>query len=129
VISEGSFHDIQSLDLDFTKLLGSSSETLESNNECHIKKTSSKTLCQRTDLNRQVSINSAESSVEEVKFSAFQETPVEIEETRSSGRVSSSIFASYFSAGGTSCQIFCSLFICIFTQILASGGDFWMAYW
>lgn len=130
VIAEGSYNKIQSLELDFTKMLGSSTEiAFTANNEYNTINTSSNNLCSRIALNRQVSVHSITSSVEEVQFNELQENPAEIEETRYSGCVSRSVFKSYFSAGGTRCQIFFFFFIFFFTQVLATVGDFWMAYW
>lgn len=83
----------------------------------------------RSRLSRQVSLQSTGSSIDEVQYEEFHENPVEVEESRSSGNVSSRVYASYLSAGGTKWQIFLVFFTCIFTQILGSSGEIWMAYW
>lgn len=82
-----------------------------------------------TILSRQVSIQSVASSVEETKFVKVQEEPIEVAETRSSGSISLTVYSSYFSAGGNVCKISFLLFMCVFTQVLASGGDYWITYW
>lgn len=79
--------------------------------------------------NHQMSTHSTASSIEEARINEIQTEPVEIAETRTSGSVSNSVYTSYFAAGGSICKIFFFFFICIFTQIIASGGDFWMTYW
>lgn len=129
MIAEGSYNKIQSLELDFMKILGSSTEiAFTANNEYNTINTSTNT-CSCIALNRQISVHSITSSIDESQFNELQENPVEKEETRSSGCVSRSVFISYFSAGGTKCQILFFFFIFFFTQVLATVGDFWMAYW
>jgi len=122
--------DLQASGLDFTKLLGSSVEaTIVSDNESNSKYSSIHTLDPQSILSRQVSIQSVASSIEENKHSGVQEEPIEIAETRSSGNISLTVYSSYFSAGGNVCKISFLLFMCVFTQVLASGGDYWITYW
>lgn len=126
IIAEGSYHKLQASNLNFTKLLGSSVETTV--NEC--KDESNTNNLHTNKIYRQQSSNhSTASSIEETKFSEIQAEPVDVAETRSSGSVSHSVYTTYFSAGGSSFKIFFFFFICIFTQIIASGGDFWITYW
>lgn len=82
-----------------------------------------------TAYNRQVSMRSVASSIEEYQFCEFQEQPVEASETRTSGSVSNSVYSSYFLAGGSGYKILFFFIICISTQLLVSGGDFWITYW
>jgi ATP-binding cassette subfamily C (CFTR/MRP) protein 4 len=129
ILAEGSYQELQASGLDFTKLLGSLVETtVVSDNESNSKYESTHTLSPRTILSRQVSIQSVASSIDESKLGA-QEEPIEIAETRSSGNISLTVYSSYFSAGGNACKISFLLFMCVFTQILASGGDYWITYW
>jgi len=83
----------------------------------------------RIDYSRQTSIQSITSSIEDFQFNEFQEQPAEVSESRTSGSVSKNVYSSYFLAGGNGCKIFFFFIICILTQVLASGGDFWMTYW
>lgn len=129
-MAEGSYRELQASGLDFTKLLGSSGEsTVVSDNESSSKYASSHALDPRSILSRQVSIQSVASSVEETKLLDPQEEPIEVAETRSSGNISLTVYSSYFSAGGNVLKISFLLFMCIFTQALASGGDYWITYW
>jgi len=110
-------------------LLGSLVETTAvSDNESSSKHASTHTLSPRTILSRQVSIQSVASSIDESKLGT-QEEPIEVAETRSSGNISLTVYSSYFSAGGNVCKISFLLFMCVFTQVLASGGDYWITYW
>lgn len=122
MLVEGSYHKLQASNLDFTKLLGSSSEATSKN-------TSVDSYDPRKVYNRHVSIQSLESYSDEMQFNNVQVEPVEVAETRIIGSVSSSVYSSYYSAGGSTFKIIFFIFICIFTQILASGGDFWLTYW
>jgi len=36
---------------------------------------------------------------------------------------------SYISAGGNVFKILFLLFICVFTQMLGTAGDYWISYW
>lgn len=125
MLAEGSYHELQSSDLNFTKVLGSLAETTVAT-EINSNKTGIGNV-----YSRQLSIISATSSVEEPKAvqGDQQKQPVEIAETRTSGTVSSVVYSSYFSAGGSICKIVFLFFICIFTQALVSGGDYWITYW
>jgi len=129
VLAEGSYQELQKSDLDFTKMLGSPAvETkIESYNENISKNTSANN--HRIIYSRQQSIQSIASSIEDSQFSEFQEQPAETSETRSSGSVSKNVYSSYFLADGSVCKVVFFFIICIFTQVLASGGDFWMTYW
>lgn len=129
-MTEGSYSDLQESGLDFTKLLGTSVDTtVVSDNESSAKYSSTHTLDARSLLSRQVSIQSVASSTEETKLIGAQEEPIEVAETRSSGNISLTVYSSYFSSGGTVCKVSFLLFMCVFTQVLASGGDYWITYW
>lgn len=107
-------------------MLGSSVETTVVSD---IEYSSSHSLIPETILTRQVSMQSVASSFEESKTSGVQEEPIEVAETRSSGNISLTVYSSYFSAGGNVCKISFLLFMCVFTQVLASGGDYWITFW
>lgn len=130
ILAEGSYQELQASGLDFTKLLGSSIEpTVVSDNESHSKYESTNNLDPRSILSRQISVQSVASSIDENKHSGVQEEPIEVAEMRSSGDISLTVYSSYFSAGGNVCKITFLLLMCVFTQVLASGGDYWITYW
>lgn len=80
-------------------------------------------------LSRQDSIQSVSSSIDEKKFGGAEVVPIEVAELRSSGNVPKSVYFSYIAAGGNICKIIFLILICIFAQILCTGGDFWISYW
>ncbi|XP_060872271.1 probable multidrug resistance-associated protein lethal(2)03659 isoform X2 [Metopolophium dirhodum] len=128
ILAEGSYQELQSSGLDFTKLFKLSEETttdteIESNN------VTNKSLEQPSGLSRQESFKSISLSIDENKLNETQVAPIEVAEIRSTGIVSHSIYSSYISAGGNTFKILFLLFICIFTQMLGTGGDYWISYW
>ncbi|XP_060850595.1 probable multidrug resistance-associated protein lethal(2)03659 [Rhopalosiphum padi] len=128
ILAEGSYKELQSSGLDFTKLLKSSEETTDSEID-DTKATINNSVEQLSNLSRQGSVGSVSSSIDENKLNGTRAEPIEVAETRSSGNVSRSIYLSYISAGGNAFTISFLLFICIFTQMLGTGGDYWISYW
>jgi len=86
-------------------------------------------LEQPSGLSRQESLKSISSSIDENELNETQVAPIEVAEIRSSGKVSRSIYSSYISAGGNIFKISFLLFICVFTQMIGTGGDYWISYW
>lgn len=72
---------------------------------------------------------SDKSSIDENNFCSDQVKPVEVCETRCSGNVSRDVYFSYISAGGNVYKIILLLVLCVCNQFLASGGDYWIAFW
>ncbi|XP_026805613.1 probable multidrug resistance-associated protein lethal(2)03659 [Rhopalosiphum maidis] len=128
ILAEGSYQELQSSGLDFTKLLKSSDETADSEID-DTKATINNSVEQLSSLSRQGSIGSISSSIDDDKLNETRAEPIEVAETRSFGNVSRSIYLSYISAGGNAFTIAFLLFICVFTQILGTGGDYWISYW
>jgi len=131
VTLEGSYQELQSSGLDFTKLLGSSMETaVLTDNECKNEKSiieSSEVLSEHTA--QKLSVSNVESPVEETESNDVHAKPVNMDETRSSGNVGFYIYSSYIFAGGRYCKVLSLLSVCIFTQVIASSSDYWITYW
>lgn len=129
VTAEGSYQELRASGLDFTKLLGVSVEKdILSDNESNAQNENAYGTNSRPTLTRQSSLQSVASSVES-KLSKLQTEPIEEAETRSFGSISLSVYSSYFSAGGNAFTILILLFMCVLTQVLSSGGDYWLTYW
>jgi len=45
------------------------------------------------------------------------------------GHVSINVYRSYLFANGSGFKVFFVLFCFILTQVLASGGDYWISFW
>ncbi|XP_060872658.1 probable multidrug resistance-associated protein lethal(2)03659 isoform X2 [Metopolophium dirhodum] len=131
VTVEGSYQELQSSGLDFTKLLGSSMETVVlTDNECQ----NEKSIIESPEAHsghtaQKLSVSNVESPVEETETNDVHAEQVNMAETRSSGNVGFYIYSSYILAGGRFCKVLSLLSVCIFTQVIASGSDYWITYW
>lgn len=125
MLAEGSYQELQTSGLDFTNLLGSSTNTPDLSDECKTEKTN------RLSESTVSSLGGSDKVVEpcaEVTNETKSE-PVETAETRSSGNVSFNVYSSYILAGGNYCKILSLLLVCILTQVFESGGNYWISYW
>jgi len=130
VVAEGSYKELQTSGLDYTKLLELSTETaVLPGNDTKMDKSSHNNIARSISYSRQESIFSVGSSIEETKFSEIITEPEEVVETRSSGNISFNVYMSYIFAGGHLCKVISLILVCICTQFLASGGDYWITYW
>ncbi|XP_050545467.1 probable multidrug resistance-associated protein lethal(2)03659 isoform X2 [Daktulosphaira vitifoliae] len=131
VLREGSYNDLLNSGLDFTNLLHASETSVEAEvlTDCKSDSTSRSKNRQNSNLSRQMSVQSVASSVDDSKNKKEEAQPIEVDETRSYGNVSLDIYSSYFSAGGSCLKVTFLLSMCVLTQILASGGDYWITYW
>lgn len=130
MVIESSYQELQTSGLDFTKLFKPSTEIANLlDNECKIDKSCNNNIARSIPYIRQESILSVGSLMDETKFNDTITEPVEISGTRSSGNISFNVYLSYIFAGGHVCKVICLIFVCCFTQVLASGGDYWITYW
>jgi len=75
-------------------------------------------------------LNPVTSSDNEIKtLDVNHPEPVEIVETHSTGNVAFSVYFTYIFAGGHFCKVLGLFLICILTQVLSSGADYWITYW
>lgn len=112
----GSNETLQKSGLDFTKLMSE-----KENKEVVEEKPVIRTLG-----SRQSSIQSMASSCYDEVNTEF---PVEVAETQTKGTVSGRVYRAYIAAGGGCLNGLFLLFMCLFSQALASGGDYWITYW
>lgn len=75
------------------------------------------------------SVESISSLTDESKLNGVRAEPNEIAETRSFGKVPRSVYYSYILAGGNVFKISFFIFICIITQFLITGCDYWICFW
>ncbi|XP_050545468.1 probable multidrug resistance-associated protein lethal(2)03659 [Daktulosphaira vitifoliae] len=130
ILAEGSYQKLQNSDLDFTKFLGTSEDgSITSDGEFNSKINTDQKNLKNTIL-RRMSFQSVSSiSYDDSKIDQEIGEPIEVEETRSYGTVALGVYSSYFAAGGHCFIINFLLFMCVFTQIVASGGDYWVNFW
>lgn len=140
--AEGSYRELQHSGLDFTRLLGSpaaqesaspSKEETTSSHQCPDAIAADNDFESFSVVSLDGSVRSLSSSTDENRFAGVRRRdaaePVEIAETRSSGKVSRGVYSAYISAGGNVLKISLLISTCVFTQILGSGCDFWISYW
>ncbi|CAI6361191.1 unnamed protein product [Macrosiphum euphorbiae] len=126
VVAEGSYKELQTSGLDYTKLLELSTETaVLPGNDTKMDKSSHNNIARSISYSRQESILSVGSSIEETKCREIITEPEEVAETRSSGNISFNVYMSYIFAGGHLCKVISLILMCICTQFLASGGEYW----
>ncbi|XP_044598198.1 probable multidrug resistance-associated protein lethal(2)03659 [Cotesia glomerata] len=58
-----------------------------------------------------------------------QMEPAEVEEFRSRGSIGGHVYSSYYKAGGNCCILFIIMLLFVFSQLAASGSDFFIAFW
>lgn len=123
---EGTYQELQSSDLEFAKLLDTSLQPT-------VEKSDKKSKNADTDNLNPRNISLRRNSIQSVSLSTDGESkidqPHEVTETQLSGNVPFTVYTSYFSAGGNICKILLLIFMCIFTQVFASGGDYWLTFW
>lgn len=111
--------------MNFTKLLESSKEpTNESIDHLDVLLGAS----QQSFKNSKQSVSSS-IDVDEKSSGEIEKTPEKVAEVSSSGSVSRGVYIAYISAGGSFVKISCLIFVCLLTQILGTGGDYWISYW
>lgn len=125
VLAEGSYQELLYTGLDFVKLLGPSEE---SENEPEDETHKTDVTADRDDL-ESFSVIALPDSVHGEANGEPPAEPVEIAEARTTGKVSRNVHFSYVLAGGNVFKISLLISICIFTQVLCTGCDFWISYW
>ncbi|XP_060852278.1 LOW QUALITY PROTEIN: probable multidrug resistance-associated protein lethal(2)03659 [Rhopalosiphum padi] len=131
VLAEGSYRELQKSSSYFKKNQRFSSETSIFNNV--IEKNN-------TDILEKYSINEdsqnpifipVTSFVKEIKIINNKDNtdPVKTEETHSIENNSLSVFLKYIFSSEYYFRVFCLFSLCILTQVLLSGTDYWITYW
>lgn len=82
-----------------------------------------------TIISPQGSTESISSCVDENKLNGILTKPKEETECHSYGHVKKSDYISYFFAGGSTCKVLFCLLLYILTQVLITGGDYWICFW
>ncbi|VVC32361.1 ABC transporter type 1, transmembrane domain,ABC transporter-like,P-loop containing nucleoside triphosphate [Cinara cedri] len=134
ILAQGSYQELQSSSLDFTKMLESLKEITVASDKGSSNKNESVIYL---DVFHSSSQQSFKGSMESISRSIngstihgeIETNPVEVSETCSTGNISRDVYFSYISAGGSAVKISCLIFICLLAQMLGTGGDCWISYW
>lgn len=130
MLKEGSFQELQETNIDFIQILGLPTETeVTSDIKSNIENVSVDSLDKSSFRIRKESILSTTSSIQEISTNVYQTEPIETAETRSAGIIGFHVYRSYFLAGGHYLKIGILLMVCILTQVLSSGADYWISFW
>ncbi|KAF5283707.1 hypothetical protein FQR65_LT13742 [Abscondita terminalis] len=114
---EGTYQELQSSGLDFAKLL---------------RKDSIKDIDEEDDIElplRKGSYQRQNSVVNLKKSEKVGEEPLVVEEQRTSGSVSGSVYIKYFKSGANTFWILLLILIFLLAQFFASFADYFLAYW
>lgn len=57
------------------------------------------------------------------------DNPMEVEEKREQGSIGFTVYRKYFKAGGGYLAFLVMIFLCVLSQLFASGGDYYINYW
>ncbi|KAJ6635777.1 putative multidrug resistance-associated protein lethal [Pseudolycoriella hygida] len=114
----GTYDSLRETGLDFAKLLAAESKD-DQEHDGSLQKSRS-----NTKLNRQSSESSTTSLDEKGNESAMQ-----VEERSAEGAIGMSLYTKYFKAGGGFCFFYIMIVFCLMSQLLASGGDYFVSFW
>lgn len=119
VSAVGTYDSLRESGLDFANLLADP-EKEEAVEEKSRSRSSSKVYSNRRN---------SEASLNSVADSYVEETPMQQQETQEQGKIGLELYQKYFRAGGGFLTFFIMLFFCMLSQLLASGGDWFLSYW
>lgn len=148
MLANGSYEELQTSGLDFTKFLGSSAAPAEpdgaaspspaDNPKTEAPRSSTTSTSTGTDDTGYVHGEPRKrlaGSVTSVAPSAVADGETEktepgvTAETCSTGHVALNVYASYIFSGGRYFKVLALLSVCVVTQMLASGADIWIRVW
>lgn len=115
----GSYDTLRESGLNFTQMLAESEREDNVAPSGPSRSRSGSRLINRQ--NSETSINSASESVLDVT--------AQPQETQEVGNIGIGLYKKYFKAGGGLCFFMVMLIFCVTSQILASSGDYFLAYW
>ncbi|XP_037923052.1 probable multidrug resistance-associated protein lethal(2)03659 [Hermetia illucens] len=112
----GTYSELKESGLDFANLLAEPDKV--------------ETLDERVpSVNKLHQRQNSESSVNSAEEQQVVDTQMQVQEMQQFGSIGLSLYKKYFQAGG-GMLLFCILTIlCVGTQLLASGGDYFVSYW
>ncbi|XP_016974443.1 probable multidrug resistance-associated protein lethal(2)03659 [Drosophila rhopaloa] len=124
----GTYEEMLKSGQDFAKLLAK--ETQEDSNHGQDNapgdaKTDKSNYSRQSSRLSRSSVTSVDSGTESV----MEEDRQPVQEARSAGKIGLDMYRKYFSAGSGWFLVALVAFFCLGTQVLASGGDYFLSYW
>ncbi|XP_017043983.2 probable multidrug resistance-associated protein lethal(2)03659 [Drosophila ficusphila] len=126
----GTYEEMLKSGQDFAKLLAKETQEKEESDQEQdnaagdAKMDKSNYSRQSSRLSR-LSVSSMDSGTDSV----LEDDRQPVQESRSKGRIGLGMYGKYFSAGSGWFLVILVAFFCLGTQILASGGDYFLSYW
>ncbi|XP_060872043.1 LOW QUALITY PROTEIN: ATP-binding cassette sub-family C member 4-like [Metopolophium dirhodum] len=129
IVTEGSYNNLKAFSFEFANLLGYSEGSnieneIETNN-MHNNSADSRLVSSLNGSNNSIISSNYENQINDVQSSK----PNKISSLQSYEYNSKNIFISYIKSGGSTPNILFCIFMCIFTQVLTTSGDFWLSIW
>ncbi|CAK9805268.1 Probable multidrug resistance-associated protein lethal(2)03659 [Anthophora plagiata] len=112
ILAKGSFEELQNMKLDFMKIFQEVEEKKDSI-EAEIMSEKKQTM---------------EETKKEEEAEAAEE-PIEVAETRTTGKISITVFLAYLKASRNIFLVFLMAFLFVMSQTMASGSDYLLAFW
>ncbi|KAH8413305.1 hypothetical protein KR009_009960 [Drosophila setifemur] len=123
ILASGTYEEMLNSGQDFAQLLAESTqnsgeEEAEEKSQAYSRQSSTQSTASATSLE----------SLEKEKDKPKRNTGP-VQESRSGGKIGMAMYKKYFAAGCGWILFALLVFLCAGTQILASGGDFFLSYW
>jgi len=125
----GTYDEMLKSGQDFAQLLAK--ETQEEKENSDEVNASGDAKVDKSNYSRQSSgvSRSSITSVDSGTESVWEDERQPVEESRSKGKIGLDMYGKYFSAGSGWFLVVLVAFFCLGTQVLASGGDYFLSYW
>lgn len=114
----GTYDSLRETGLDFAQLLAAESKD-DPDNDGSMQKARS-----NSKLNRRSS-DASNTSLDEKET----ENAMQVEEKRAEGAIGISLYKKYFKAGGGYFFFYIMVLFCLMSQLLGSGGDYFVSFW
>ncbi|XP_017121302.1 probable multidrug resistance-associated protein lethal(2)03659 [Drosophila elegans] len=125
----GTYEEMLKSGQDFAKLLAKETqeekEDFDQDNAAGDTKTDKSKYSRQNSRVSRVSVTSMDSGTESV----IEDERQPVQEIRFTGKIGLDMYRKYFSAGSGWFLIVLVAFFCLGTQVLASGGDYFLSYW
>lgn len=121
---KGTYQELQSSTFDFAKLLETSEET---SYECDDKALINNSI--RHNTGSKLDSRHSASSNSENKQTSVITASKEKEKNRPSVNIPINVYVTYLSASGSFCRIILFFSLFVFTQVMITGGDYWLGFW
>ncbi|KAH8366457.1 hypothetical protein KR084_009619 [Drosophila pseudotakahashii] len=131
ITAVGTYEEMLKSGQDFAKLLAKETQEEKENSDQEQGKAAGDAKVDKSNYSRQSSrlSRTSVSSMDSATDSVLEDERQPVQEARSKGKIGLDMYGKYFSAGSGWFLVILVAFFCLATQILASGGDYFVSYW